>query len=81
MVSNKESIREFILANVSVDTVADDEDIFEAGLVRSMFVMQLVLFIEQEFGVSVTGEDLQFDYFRTVSRIDDLVSRKLAPAA
>jgi methoxymalonate biosynthesis acyl carrier protein len=79
--SNKESIREFILDNVSVATVADDEDIFAAGLVRSMFVMQLVIFIEQEFGVSVTGEDLQFEYFTTVSRIDDLVSRKLAHAA
>ncbi|MDT0467507.1 acyl carrier protein [Streptomyces gibsoniae] len=75
---NKEAIREFILDNVSESAVGDDEDIFERGLVRSMFVMQLVLFVEQEFGVSITGEDLQFDNFRTVDRIDELVSRKLA---
>ncbi|MGV9249500.1 acyl carrier protein [Streptomyces sp. NPDC003710] len=75
---NKAAIREFILENISESTVGDDEDIFERGLVRSMFVMQLVLFVEQEFGVSITGEDLQFDNFRTVDRIDELVSRKLA---
>ncbi|MEV6028959.1 MULTISPECIES: acyl carrier protein [unclassified Streptomyces] len=75
---NKEAIREFILDNISESTVGDDEDIFERGLVRSMFVMQLVLFVEQEFGVSITGEDLQFDNFRTIDRIDELVSRKLA---
>ncbi|GAA3070895.1 acyl carrier protein [Streptomyces glomeratus] len=75
---NKAAIREFILENISESTVRDDEDIFERGLVRSMFVMQLVLFVEQEFGVSITGEDLQFDNFRTVDRIDELVSRKLA---
>ncbi|MEU6371382.1 acyl carrier protein [Streptomyces sp. NPDC046931] len=75
---NKAAIREFIIENISESTVGDDEDIFERGLVRSMFVMQLVLFVEQEFGVSITGEDLQFDNFRTVDRIDELVSRKLA---
>ncbi|MFJ5533563.1 acyl carrier protein [Streptomyces sp. NPDC093261] len=75
---NREAIREFILDNISESSVGDDEDIFERGLVRSMFVMQLVLFVEQEFGVSITGEDLQFDNFRTIGRIDELVSRKLA---
>lgn len=77
---NKTAIREFILENISEPTLGDDEDIFERGYVRSMFVMQLVLFIEQEFGVSITGADLQFDNFRTVDRIDTLVSKKLAAA-
>ena len=75
---NKEAIRGFILENISEPTVGDDEDIFERGLVRSMFVMQLVLFAEQEFAVSVTGDDLQFDNFRTVNRIDGLITRKLS---
>ncbi|MEU5220620.1 hypothetical protein AB0G79_31060 [Streptomyces sp. NPDC020807] len=75
---NKAAIREFILENISESTVGDDDDIFERGLVRSMFVMQLVLFAEQEFGISVTGDDLQFDNFRTVNRIDGLITRKLA---
>ena len=75
---HKAAIREFILDNVSETSVGDDEDIFERGLVRSMFVMQLVLFVEQEFGVSITGDDLRFDNFRTINRIDALVSRKLA---
>ena len=73
----REKIREFILDNVAVTEVADDEDIFESGLARSMFVMQLVLFVEQEFGITITGEDLQFDHFRTISRIDNLVTLKM----
>ncbi|MET9359923.1 acyl carrier protein [Streptomyces sp. NPDC006632] len=77
---NKAAIREFILENISESSVGDDDDIFERGLVRSMFVMQLVLFAEQEFAISVTGDDLQFDNFRTVNRIDGLITRKLAAA-
>ena len=76
--ATKEKIREFILDNVQETEVADDVDIFERGLVRSMFVMQLVLFVEQEFGISVTGDDLQFDNFRTIATIDGLVTRKMA---
>jgi methoxymalonate biosynthesis acyl carrier protein len=76
--ATREKIREFILGNVQETEVADDVDIFERGLVRSMFVMQLVLFVEQEFGISVTGDDLRFDNFRTIATIDGLVTRKMA---
>jgi methoxymalonate biosynthesis acyl carrier protein len=77
-VATREKIREFILDNVQETEVGDDVDIFERGLVRSMFVMQLVLFVEQEFGISVTGDDLQFENFRTIATIDGLVTRKMA---
>ncbi|SER40788.1 hypothetical protein [Actinokineospora terrae] len=75
---NKARIREFVLDNIAETELADSDDIFERGLVRSMFVMQLVVFVEQEFGVQVTGDDLQFDHFRSVDRVDELVARKLA---
>ncbi|WP_026422583.1 hypothetical protein [Actinokineospora inagensis] len=71
-------IREFVLDNITETDLADSDDIFERGLVRSMFVMQLVVFVEQEFGISVTGDDLQFDHFRSVDRVDELVNRKLS---
>ncbi|GAA3036185.1 phosphopantetheine-binding protein [Actinokineospora globicatena] len=74
----KARIREFILDNITETELADDDDIFERGLVRSMFVMQLVVFVEQEFGVQVTGDDLRFEHFRSVDRVDELVARKLA---
>ena len=78
--STKARIREFLIEHIPEAEVTDDEDIFGLGLVSSMFVMQLVLFVEQEFGISVTGGDLQFDNFRTITRIDRLVTRKMAPA-
>jgi methoxymalonate biosynthesis acyl carrier protein len=76
MATARDKIREFIIENVPDAEVSDDDDIFERGLVRSMFVMQLVLFVEQEFGISVTGEDLNFDNFRTIAGIDEFVTRK-----
>ncbi|RJO70847.1 acyl carrier protein [Nocardia panacis] len=74
---SRDIIRQFILDNVAVSEIGDDVDLFDAGLVRSMFVMQLVVFVEQEFGIAVTGADLDFAHFRSVERIDDLVKRKV----
>ncbi|MBD2201836.1 acyl carrier protein [Calothrix sp. FACHB-1219] len=55
-----------------------DEDIFTLGFVNSMFAMQLVLFIEQEFQINIENEDLEFDNFRTINSLANLVERKTA---
>jgi acyl carrier protein len=46
-----------------------------------MFAMQLVLFIEQEFQVTIDNEDLDFENFRTIEAMATLVERKMAVLA
>ncbi|GAA6624128.1 acyl carrier protein [Scytonema sp. NUACC26] len=58
-----------------------DEDIFALGFVNSMFAMQLVLFIEQEFQLTIDNEDLEFDNFRTINSMTRLIERKTALVA
>jgi acyl carrier protein len=54
----------------------DDQDIFAMGFVNSLFAMQLVLFVESEFGISVEDEDLDIDNFKSINAIANLVERK-----
>ena len=54
----------------------EDEDIFSLGFINSMFAIQLVLFIEQEFQITVENEDLDLKNFRTVNAIAHLIDRK-----
>lgn len=58
--------------NIAVDP---DHDIFAAGLVSSMFAMELVVHLEQTHGVSILGPDLQLDNFRTIRSMTALVLR------
>jgi acyl carrier protein len=58
-----------------------DEDIFALGFVNSLLAMQLVNFVEKEFGVTIEDEDLDLANFRSLSAIDALVERKRAAAA
>ena len=72
----KEKTRAFLFRFVRTQALPDNEDFFAAGMVNSLFAMQLVLFVEKEFGVKVTNEDLDLKNFRTVEAISGFVARK-----
>jgi acyl carrier protein len=60
----------------------DDDDIFAMGFVNSLFAMQLVSFLEGEFGITVEDDDLDINNFRSVSAMLRLLAKKreAAPA-
>ncbi len=69
-------IRKFLSQHIRVDGLADDENFFMSGVVNSLFAMQLVTFVEKEFGVAVENEDLDLKNFNSVDAIAAFVSRK-----
>lgn len=58
-----------------------DEDIFSLGFVTSMFAMQLVAFLEHEYGFTIESEDLELDNFRTINALRAFVERKRSAEA
>jgi acyl carrier protein len=73
----KNDVRAFLLPYFRNHPLADDENIFALGMVNSLFAMQLVLFVEKEFEVTVENEDLDIANFSTIDAIAGLVERKL----
>ena len=71
-------IRKFLSRAFRNYALQDDEDIFSAGFVNSLFAMELVLFVEKEFTITIDNEDLDIDNFRTISAIATLIDRKTA---
>jgi D-alanine--poly(phosphoribitol) ligase subunit 2 len=63
-----------------VDPPAADADLFENGLIDSLAFVELLMKLEQEFGVSVAVDDLELENFRTIERIAAFVeARTTAP--
>jgi methoxymalonate biosynthesis acyl carrier protein len=58
-----------------------DQDLFATGLANSMFAMQLVVFLEQAYSVTVAGPDLQLSNFLTVKSMAALAGRLQAESA
>jgi acyl carrier protein len=55
------------------------QDIFELGFVNSLFAMELVMFVEKAFFVTIPNDELRIDNFRSADAMADLVGR-LTPA-
>jgi methoxymalonate biosynthesis acyl carrier protein len=73
----RDPVAAFILNAVGSD-VDDNDDIFQLGLVSSMFAVELVDFIEVTFQITVDNDDLELGNFRSVSAMSKFVAAKLA---
>jgi methoxymalonate biosynthesis acyl carrier protein len=77
----KPKIEQYLARFFPGHALTEDEDIFSLGFVTSMFAMQLVTFVEHEFGITIENEDLELDNFRSINAVAGLVGRKLAGPA
>jgi methoxymalonate biosynthesis acyl carrier protein len=66
-------VRAFVQRHVGETPVDDDEDIFASGYVNSLFAVQVVMFVEQTFGIEVTGDDLDIRNFQSIAEIHRFV--------
>ena len=73
----KEQIRSFLSQHIRENGFQDDDDLFGKGYVNSLFAMELVLFVEREFALTVENTDLDPDNFRSVNAIAALIDRKV----
>ncbi|ONI91077.1 methoxymalonate biosynthesis protein [Saccharothrix sp. ALI-22-I] len=70
----RRNLLEFLKQRAKAE-VEPDFDLFAGGLVSSLFALELVVHLENAFGVTVGGEDLKIDNFRTVDAMTALVVR------
>lgn len=77
----KQELLAFFKRNVPQHDVTEDEDIFAAGYVSSLFVMQLVVFCEKTFDLTFVSTDLDIDNFRTISTTARLIERRKLAAS
>lgn len=79
----EEKIRGFINENIMADDdiqLADTDNIFEKGIVGSLFSMKLITFLENEFGLTVNYEDMNLENFNSIANIVEYVKRKKGDA-
>ena len=81
MEERRQKIRGFLGRYIQNREIRDEDDVFALGFVNSLVALQLVQFLETEFGIEVEDEDLDLDNFRSVDRIDAFLARKTGVAA
>jgi len=74
--STRDRVRAFIAETFFVDTFADDESFLVSGIIDSTGMMELVLFLEQEFEIPIRDVDLTPDNLDSVEKVSAFVARK-----
>lgn len=72
----KATIREFLQKRVGQDiSFSETDDIFTLGL-TSLFALELVVFLENTFDITVENEDLDLKHFSTVNNLEAFILKK-----
>jgi len=72
----KAKIRNFLRRFYRQRDLLDDENIFEVGFANSLFLMQLVIFIGNNFNFEVANDDLNMKNFCTIDSICQYILSK-----
>ena len=63
----KETVKRFILSSITFTYLDDDDNLFESGIVNSLFAVQLMTFIERTFAIEVGMDDLDIENFKSLN--------------
>jgi acyl carrier protein len=77
------TIRTFLTSNFYVpdpQRLSDTDSLLDAGIIDSTGVLELISFLEKEFGIKVEDEELVPENLDSVSRLVAFVERKRAAA-
>jgi acyl carrier protein len=76
----KERIRKFVVEELGHDRpapdLADETSLIDNGVIDSLAIVKVVLFIEREFGIKVRDEDVLPASFDSIASIASFVEAK-----
>jgi acyl carrier protein len=79
----REKVRAFIVENFlfgSDDGLKDDSSFLDEGIIDSTGILELVSFLEEEFGISVEDEELIPENLDSINNVVEYLGKKIAHA-
>lgn len=72
----KSMIVERLFLNVKPEDIGDDENLMDEYNIDSVNLFEIIVGLEDEFGITLEEEDFNVETFSTVSSIAQFVKRK-----
>jgi acyl carrier protein len=66
-----------IVVDLDKKSLAPDEDLLEQGIIDSLGIMKLVLFMEETYGIAVVDEEIVPENFQTVNMMVKFIEQKM----
>ena len=81
--SNKlrERVAGVIAGALHIEAPAFDANLFDTGVLDSLAFVELLVQLEQAFGVTTSVDDLEADNFRSIASIADFIESRVGAGA
>ena len=79
--SVRDQIRAFVISNFPVadpTALSDDTNLLDTGVMDSTGILEIINFIEPEFGIKVLDDEMEPDNLASISSLTAYISRKKA---
>ncbi len=73
----RDFIKENFLFGSDGESFVDDDSFLEKGIIDSTGVLELVSFMEEEFGIDVKDDELVPDNFDSINKLTQYIQRKV----
>ena len=77
----RERIGGVIAGALHIEVASFDTDLFDTGVLDSLAFVELLVQLEQEFGVTTSVDDLEADNFRSIASIADFIESRVGAGA
>ena len=61
------------LRHLNINVPNEETDLIEEGLLDSLVLVELIMALENEFGITVEFEDFSLDNFRSINAIEQYI--------
>lgn len=81
-ISDRERVRQFIVNNfylTDASSLSDDSSLLREGVVDSTGVLEVINFLEREFGIQIRDEEMLPDNLDSISNIAAFIACKRGP--
>jgi len=76
-----EKLEKFMLSEVAAEhgreSLKPDEDLLEQGIIDSLGIMKLIVFLEETFGIKVSDEDVVPENFQSLDIMIKFIEHKM----
>ncbi|HUT14304.1 MAG TPA: acyl carrier protein [Thermoguttaceae bacterium] len=79
MTDIQESLRQFIQENFLFGrelAISDDDSLMESGIVDSTGVLELIMFVESQFAITVDGDELVPENLDSIANLTRFITSK-----
>ena len=77
-----ENLEKALLSEVALDlgrkSLTPDEDLLEQGIVDSLGLMKLIVYMEETFRIKISDEDIIPENFKSLNSMANLIEKRIA---